>query len=62
MFVRAIEGKGRSVIYIAADGNRMIRRGGKPAWRNNNPGNMKKGPKSRSLGSIGVAEGFGFAV
>ena len=58
MFVRAIQGKKNSVIYIAGDGTRMIRSGGKWAWRNNNPGNMRKGPKSRSLGSIGVAGGF----
>ncbi len=58
MFVRALQGKGNSVIYIAEDGTRMIRRGGKWTWRNNNPGNLSKGPKSRSLGSIGVAGGF----
>jgi hypothetical protein len=58
MYVRAVEGKNRSVIYISENGERLIRSGGKPAWRNNNPGNMKKGPKSRSLGSIGVAGGF----
>lgn len=58
MFVRAVEGKNRSVIYISENGERLIRSGGTPAWRNNNPGNMKKGPNSRSLGSIGVAGGF----
>ena len=58
MFVRAVQGKENSVIYIAGDGTRMIRKGGKWTWRNNNPGNLNKGPKSRSLGSIGVAGGF----
>ena len=58
MFVRAVEGKKSSVIYIAEDGSRMIRRGGKWTWRNNNPGNLAKGRKSRALGSIGSAGGF----
>ncbi len=58
MFVRAIQGKKNSVIYITENGTRMIRSGGKWTWRNNNPGNMRKGTKSRSLGSIGVAGGF----
>ena len=58
MFIRAIEGKGRSVIYIDLDGNRMIRRGGTWAWRNNNPGNIVSGKKARTLGSIGSAGGF----
>jgi len=58
MFVRAVQGKNNSVIYIAEDGTRMVRTGGKWTWRNNNPGNLKKGTKSRSLGSIGVAGGF----
>lgn len=59
MFVRAIEGKQkRSVIYIAADGKRLIRIGGSRQWRNNNPGAMKRGPRSRRLGAIGGVEGF----
>jgi len=58
MYVRAIQGRKNSVVYIAEDGTRVIRRGGKWTWRNNNPGNLVKGRKSRSLGSIGVAGGF----
>jgi hypothetical protein len=58
MFVRAIESKKRSVIYFDDSGRRLIRRGGTWAWRNNNPGNIVKGRKARSLGSIGVGGGF----
>lgn len=57
-FVRAIEDKRRSIIYFDSTGNRMIRRGGTWAWRNNNPGNIIKGPKARKLGSIGTGGGF----
>ena len=58
MFVRAIQDKKRSVIYFDFEGNRMIRRGGTWTWRNNNPGNIVKGPKARKLGSIGTGGGF----
>lgn len=58
MFVRAIEDKKRSVIYFTLDGKRLIRRGGTWTWRNNNPGNIVKGKKARTLGSIGAAGGF----
>ncbi len=57
-FVRAIEGKKNSVIYFSLGGDRMIRRKGTWAWRNNNPGNIIKGVKARKLGSIGAAGGF----
>lgn len=36
----------------------MIRRDGTWTWRNNNPGNIVKGPKARKLGSIGTGGGF----
>jgi len=57
MFTKAFKGKGRSVIY--ADGmKRLIKKGGDPAWRNNNPGNLRPGPHSRIQGSIGSVGGF----
>jgi len=34
---------------------------GTPAWRNNNPGNIKNGPFARNCGGIGQDE-LGFAV
>lgn len=58
MFTWATEGRGRSVVYVDPDGNRMIRRGDTWVWRNNNPGNIKSGSKARTLGSIGRAGGF----
>jgi len=58
VFIHAIDTKKRAVIYFGIEGNRMIRRDGTWAWRNNNPGNIIKGRKARSLGSIGAAGGF----
>lgn len=58
MLVRAVEGKNRTAIYIFSDGHRLIRSGGTWTWRNNNPGAMKRGPRSRRLGAIGGAGGF----
>jgi hypothetical protein len=58
VYIRAIGTKKRAVIYFDVEGNRMIRRDGTWAWRNNNPGNIIKGRKARSLGSIGAAGGF----
>lgn len=37
MFVRAEKGKGLSVIYHRNDGGKLVKTGGTPAWRNNNP-------------------------
>ncbi|MBI4406209.1 MAG: DUF3892 domain-containing protein [Deltaproteobacteria bacterium] len=57
MYSRAIKGGRQRVIYI--DGNdRLVKIGGDPAWRNNNPGNLKSGAHTRIHGSIGVANGF----
>lgn len=53
MFTRAFKGKGRSVIYVNGK-DRLVKTGGDPAWRNNNPGNLKPGPHSRIHGSIGT--------
>lgn len=36
----------------------MVRTGGDPAWRNNNPGNLRPGAHSRIHGSIGTVGGF----
>lgn len=58
MVIRAVEGKNRTVIYVFSDGRRLIRSGGTWQWRNNNPGAMKRGPRSRRLGAIGGAGGF----
>ncbi|MBI4406256.1 MAG: hypothetical protein HY537_19005 [Deltaproteobacteria bacterium] len=58
MFIRAVQGKGRSVIYFSSDGKRLIRSGGSPAWRNNNPGNLRKGTRWKEWGSIGLVGGF----
>jgi len=57
MYSRAIKGGRQRTIYI--DGkNRLVKIGGDPAWRNNNPGNLKSGAHTRIHGSIGVVNGF----
>ncbi len=57
MYSRAIKGGRQRVIYI--DGkDRLVKIGGEPAWRNNNPGNLKSGAHTRIHGSIGVVNGF----
>ena len=58
MFVQAEKGKGHSVIYHRNDGAKLIRRGGTPAWRNSNPGNMRSYEFAKENGSIGTADGF----
>ncbi len=57
MYSRAIKGGRKRTIYI--DGkDRLVKIGGTPAWRNNNPGNIRPGPHSRIHGSIGSVGGF----
>ena len=43
----------RTTIITHSDGTIETRRGGTPAWRNNNPGNMKPGPFTYARGAIG---------
>lgn len=58
MFIRAEKGKGLRITYHRNDGGKLIRIGGSRAWRNNNPGNVVKGPFSKENGAIGESEGF----
>lgn len=58
MFVSAERGKGRSVVYRRNDGGILIRTGGTPAWRNNNPGNIRSSSFAKENGAIGNSDGF----
>lgn len=59
MFVEADKGKGREVIYHRNDGGKLVKTGGSPAWRNNNPGNIRSlGSFAKENGSIGAVDGF----
>ncbi len=49
---------GNDVIVVGADGQKYKRSGGTRAWRNNNPGNIRPGKFTRSVGAIGSAGGF----
>src|SRR6185295_2541464 len=53
MFARAYKIKGKlQVIYERNDGSKVRYSGGDPAWRNNNPGNIKSSPFAREHGAI----------
>ena len=49
---------GKSVIYTNNCGGTVERTGGTRAWRNNNPGCLRYGPRAQALGAIGHAGGF----
>lgn len=53
-FDRVEIGRDGSVTYIDDQNNRATYRGGHPAWRNNNPGNLVDSPFTRRHGRIGV--------
>lgn len=46
-------GKPYLTVYQFEDGSKEVRTGGWPAWRNNNPGNLKAFPFSFDKGAIG---------
>ncbi len=59
MFVRAEKGKGSRIVYHRNDGGKLIKAGGSPAWRNNNPGNLRSfGTFAKENGSIGAFDRF----
>ncbi|MFV0473918.1 MAG: hypothetical protein ACK5MQ_06880 [Pikeienuella sp.] len=53
VFVHARAGAPQTVIYVDARGRDVIRRGGSRSWRNNNPGNIRKGDFALNNGAIG---------
>jgi len=57
-FVKAESGHKNSVIYYDQNGKKWIFEKGSRAWRNQNPGNMVVGFRSRNNGMIGKAGGF----
>lgn len=52
-FLHARAGAPQTVIYVDAKGRDVIRRGGSRSWRNNNPGNIRKGDFAVNNGAIG---------
>lgn len=52
-FVAARRTLQTTVLYIDAAGREMLRAGGSRSWRNNNPGNIRKGDFARNAGAIG---------
>jgi hypothetical protein len=58
-FVKAVEISGNRVLYTDSQGRNFIYSKGTWAWRNNNPGNIRKPGKDTKLdGIIGYAGGF----
>ena len=43
-------------IYVNADGTKIVRSGGSVAWRNNNPGNIRKSDFASTNGAIGETD------
>lgn len=67
MYSRAIKGGRQRVIYIEGK-DRLVKIGGDPAWRNNNPGNLKSGAHTRirrsewsTMSHIDLTDGRNFA-
>ena len=56
-FARVEYGKGYT-IYVSKTGERIKRSGGSLAWRNNNPGNIRKSKNSAWLGAIGETDAW----
>jgi hypothetical protein len=46
-YISAISGPKHTVIYTDTDGKKYEYSKGDPAWRNNNPGNLKSGDVSK---------------
>ena len=49
---------GKGTVYEDASGNKYEKIDGTPAWRNNNPGNIRDGEFAKNHGAIGEANGF----
>lgn len=52
-FVAARRTLPRTVAYVDAQGREVLREGGSRSWRNNNPGNIRKGSFTENAGAIG---------
>ena len=50
---KVISGKKGELVVVDNKGVQWKRKGGTVAWRCNNPGNLKDGPFSQSMGSLG---------
>jgi uncharacterized protein (TIGR02594 family) len=57
-FVSARKTADLTVVYIDGQGREVVRRGGSRSWRNNNPGNIRKGSFAENAGSIGDDTAF----
>lgn len=55
------QANGHNTVVTYSDGSVETRSGGTPAWRNNNPGNIRAGDWANNHGSLGSGAG-GFAV
>ena len=57
-FVRARKHAHKAVVYIDGQGYELIRQGGSRSWRNNNPGNIRKGIFANVNDAIGDDNAF----
>lgn len=54
--ITAIEYENNTTIYIAQNGEKIKRIGGTVAWRNNNPGNIRKSKFAYANGAVGETD------
>ncbi|MBQ6109932.1 MAG: hypothetical protein IJL05_00950 [Alphaproteobacteria bacterium] len=54
--IQSVQYTQRETIYISQDGTKIVRSGGSVAWRNNNPGNIRKSDFAMANGAIGVTD------
>ena len=47
-------------VYLDAKGHETLRSGGSRSWRNNNPGNIRRGDFAINVGAIGDDGAFAF--
>lgn len=52
-FVAARRTLPQTVLYVDEEGREVLREGGSRSWRNNNPGNIRRGSFAESAGAIG---------
>ena len=55
-YVSAFKGIGNNTMYVGSDGNIYEYSGGTPAWRDNNPGNIRAYKPAFDRGAIGTGK------
>lgn len=54
--IQSVQYTQRETIYIDQNGTKIVRSGGSVAWRNNNPGNIRKSDFAIANGAVGMTD------